>query len=262
MGCSSSRTIDPHLDPNNINQQGINIPFNEVIVNAEYRFRDFEDTDDDTFIGAGVKRIHNYKCDLPYDKLDYLRQQFWLTRNQSDDNWLILKQCCQGDEIIAKQLLEANHLICIEGNISKCYSMAQPSFIYRVPNFCICDPLYEIDYDQLEKNYDQINDDNINIIVNYNGENYNFKIRTKCTGYDLKYKIRKRIGINSIMKEMTLLYKGSEIIDYHCLYFYNVEENATFNLITRDKIIENDVKKRLRKTRKKRNENSYYSTRK
>jgi len=64
------------------------------------------------------------------------------------------------------------------------------------------------------------------------------------------------------MKEMTLLYKESEIFDYHCLYFCNVEENGIFNLITRDKRFENDVKKRLRKTRKKRNENSYYSRRK
>ncbi len=55
---------------------------------------------------------------------------------------------------------------------------------------------------------------------------------------------------------MTLLYKESEIIDYHCLYFYNVEENGIFILITGDKRIENDVKKRLRKKRKKRNENS------
>ena len=45
------------------------------------------------------------------------------------------------------------------------------------------------------------------------------------------------------MKEMTLLYKESEIFDYHCLYFCNDEENGIFNLITRDKRIENDVKK-------------------
>ena len=121
MGCGSSKK-SVALNEENRNKTGLNIPFNEVIVNSEYRFRDFPDTDDDTFIGNGIKRIHNYKCDLPYDKLNYLRQQFWLTRNQSDDNWLILRTCCLNDEIYAKNLLEANHLTCIEGNLQTCYS--------------------------------------------------------------------------------------------------------------------------------------------
>ena len=258
MGCSSSKTNDP-LNNENPNRTGLNIPFNEVIVNSEYRFRDFPDTDDDTFIGNGIKRIHNYKCDLPYDKLNYLRQQFWLTRNQSDDNWLILRTCCLNDEIYAKQLLDANHLICIEGNIQKCYSLAQPSFIYRIPNFCIADPIFENNYDNLERMYDDVEDNNINIVIDYTNQNqkYDLKIRNKSTGYDLKYKIRKRLGIDTIKNEMVLLFKGNEILDYNCMYYYKVDDGAVITLITRLKEEKDDNRILKKQERREVQINSY-----
>ena len=52
-----------------------------------------EETAKDRYIGEGIMKIHNYKCPLPIDKLDSLREQFWLTRNQADKNWKTLKSC-------------------------------------------------------------------------------------------------------------------------------------------------------------------------
>ena len=72
------------------------------------------------------------------------------------------------------------------------------------------------------------------------------KIRNKSTGYDLKYKIRKRIGIDTIKNEMILLFKGNEILDYNCLYYYKVEDGGVISLITRLKE-EKDEKRILKK---------------
>lgn len=39
-------------------------------------FPDMEEFDD-IITGEGIRRIKGYKCDLPYDKLNALRQDFW-----------------------------------------------------------------------------------------------------------------------------------------------------------------------------------------
>ena len=47
-------------------------------------------------IGEGIKQIPSYKCTLPYDKLQELRNEFWSTRKNSRV-WLVLKTCCETD---------------------------------------------------------------------------------------------------------------------------------------------------------------------
>lgn len=47
-------------------------------------------------IGEGVKQIPSYKCNLPFDQLEKLREEFWLSKKHQRI-WLVLKTCCQTD---------------------------------------------------------------------------------------------------------------------------------------------------------------------
>lgn len=50
-------------------------------------------------IGEGVKQIPSYKCTLPYDQLQKLRDDFWLSK-KNNRVWLVLKTCCETDACI------------------------------------------------------------------------------------------------------------------------------------------------------------------
>jgi hypothetical protein len=47
-------------------------------------------------IGEGVKQIPSYKCNLPFDQLEKLREEFWQTK-KNQRIWLVLKTCCETD---------------------------------------------------------------------------------------------------------------------------------------------------------------------
>jgi hypothetical protein len=106
--------------------------------------------------------------------------------------------------------------------------------------------------------YDQIEDENINIKVFYNNDNnyYDFKIRNKSTGFDLKYKISKKLGIDTIKNEVRILFRGQEILDSHCLYFFNIGDGV-INVLSVDKKFINYenrriMKKQIKRTKQKR----------
>jgi len=126
MGCGSSKVTNvqensgPNLDSD--------IPYQDIIANSEYKkFQDMEETGKERYIGQGIMRIHNYKCPLPIDKLDSLRQQFWLTRNQADKNWKILKSCIGLDVAEAEKILEKNNIVCLQNSIQNTYNKSQPN---------------------------------------------------------------------------------------------------------------------------------------
>ena len=258
MGCGGTKEIAQPPNENLVQTDPNNLNYIETIVN-EGKFLDFEETKSNIFLGVGVKKIHNYICSLPYDKLYELREQFWESRNKTDGNWEILRECIEiCDDKECNDLLKENNLIVIDKCISRSYNENYPNFIYKIPNFCIQDFIVEKDFEIYEKMYDQIEDENINIKVFYNNDNnyYDFKIRNKSTGFDLKYKISKKLGIDTIKNEVRILFRGQEILDSHCLYFFNIGDGV-INVLSVDKKFINYenrriMKKQIKRTKQKR----------
>lgn len=245
MGCSQSNIVEKKPEPEEEKQQAQKmptIPFYETITNSETLFKDMPETKNGKYIGTGIKRIPNYICHLPCDKLEELREQFWASRNQTDLIWLILKKCCEVDGAEAEKLLEANNQVCIESDLRHTYSRFQPNFIYHIPNYCINDPFYQKDFDGYEKLYDTVDDRNIKININYynEGKEYQMKIRNKCTGFDLKHKFSKMINLDTRNNNMKLLYKGQEIEDTHCMYYHNLVEDSHVYILSTPKNVGNN----------------------
>ena len=245
MGCGSSSTQDNNGSNNNNNNQNnnngnndTNFPYQDILTNNEFKkFQDMPETTKDRYIGEGIMKIHNYKCPLPIDKLESLREQFWLTRNQADKNWKILKSCMGLDETEVNQILSQNDMVCVQNTIQNTYNKLQPSYIYHLPNFVISDPIYEREYANYEEIYDSIEDNIINVKLSYitQGRTYDVKIRNKDTGFDIVHKFIKLSGIDNRLYVIRVFYGGQEIEETHCVYYHQIKNGDTLQIITTER---------------------------
>ena len=244
MGCGSSSTQDNNGSNNNNNQNNnngnndTNFPYQDILTNNEFKkFQDMPETTKDRYIGEGIMKIHNYKCPLPIDKLESLREQFWLTRNQADKNWKILKSCMGLDETEVNQILSQNDMVCVQNTIQNTYNKLQPSYIYHLPNFVISDPIYEREYANYEEIYDSIEDNIINVKLSYitQGRTYDVKIRNKDTGFDIIHKFIKLSKIDNRLYVIRVFYGGQEIEETHCVYYHQIKNGDTLQIITTER---------------------------
>ena len=236
MGCGNPKVEVKEED--NQKKFDTNIPYQDIITDSEYKkFKDMEETPKDRYIGEGIMRIHNYKCPLPIDKLDSLRQQFWLTRNQTDNNWKILRNCIEMDVAEAEKYLAENNIICLQNNIQNTYNKLQPNYIYHLPNFIICDPIYEKEYANYEDVYDSVEDTNLNLKLYYvtKGITYQVKIRNKDTGFDIIHKFIKLSKIDNRLYVIRVFYGGQEIEETHCVYFHQIKDGDTLQILTTER---------------------------
>ena len=237
MGCSNTK-VEVKENEDDKKKLDTNIPYQDILTDSEYKkFKDMEETSKERYIGEGIMRIHNYKCPLPIDKLEVLRQQFWLTRNQTDNNWKVLKECIGLDVTEAEKLLEANNMVCLQNSIQNTYNKLQPNYIYHIPNFIICDPVYEKEYTNYEQVYDSIEDTNLNLKLYYvtKGIIYNAKIRNKDTGFDIIHKFIKLSKIDNRLYVIRIFYGGQEIEETHCIYFHQVKDGDTLQILTTER---------------------------
>ena len=237
MGCGSSSPTVENNEAQNANTN-TNFPYQDILTNNEFKkFQDMEETAKDRYIGEGMMKIHNYKCPLPIDKLESLREQFWLTRNQADKNWKTLKSCMNLDETEAKKILEENDMVCVQNSIQNTYNKLQPSYIYHLPNFVVCDPVYEREYTNYEEVYDQIEDNIINVKLYYisQGLTYNVKIRNKDTGFDIIHKFIKFSKIDNRLYVIRVFYGGQEIEETHCVYYHQIKDGDTLQILTTER---------------------------
>mgnify|MGYP002622648433 CR=1 FL=1 len=240
MGCGSSspQVKNGENNNNNNNNNDTNFPYQDILTNSEFKkFQDMPETLKDRYIGQGIMKIHNYKCPLPIDKLESLREQFWLTRNQADKNWKILKSCMGLDENEVNKILSENDMVCVQNTIQNTYNKLQPSYIYHLPNFVISDPIYEREYANYEEIYDSIEDNIINVKLYYitQGLTYDVKIRNKDTGFDIIHKFIKLSKIDNRLYAIRVFYGGQEIEETHCVYYHQIKNGDTLQIITTER---------------------------
>lgn len=239
MGCGSSTpTQEKENGSGNNNNNNTNFPYQDILTNNEFKkYQDMEETIKDRYIGHGIMKIHNYKCPLAIDKLESLREQFWLTRNQADKNWKILKSCMGLDESEALKILSENDMVCVQNSIQNTYNKLQPSYIYHLPNFVISDPIYEREYTNYEEIYDSIEDNILNVKLQYisQGRTYDLKIRNKDTGFDIIHKFIKLSKIDNRLYTIRVFFGGQEIEETHCVYYHQIKNGDTLQILTTER---------------------------
>jgi len=123
-------------------------------------------------------------------------------------------------------------MTCVDGNLRKVMFNGKNECLFRIPNFCICDPLFERDYDEIQQNSEEIIEKNIIIIICYIDNKNEMKekkienITNKTMVIDLKKKFAEMVDIDMEKNKIRLFYKGFELLDDNLLWYDKVENMA------------------------------------
>ena len=163
-------------------------------------FEDMEEIKGDIFVGIGIKKMKGYKCNLKIDELNKKREYFWnIKTNYKNKNWKIwdiIKRAVSFDELRATLLLEEYNIKTVNGCIN--HLVDSDGNYYKIPNYCINEPSFEINSED-EQN---IEDKNVKIKI-YGWKNLEIEIDNKLKGVDLKKIIKKNFHL-----------KMKKILDY------------------------------------------------
>ena len=184
-------------------------------------------------IGEGVKKIPSYKCKIPYDKLNDLRVKFWKSRKNNKRVWKAIRECCESDANTAVILLEAAEMACVNSDLRQVIELANPNYIYKVPNFCVCDPIFERDYDKIKEKNKGIESVKIKIVLFYLAKNKNIKLNAtnKTHVKKIKEAFAKKMELDLKNHKIRLLFRGQELLDENPLYYNNVEDGSKIQVM-------------------------------
>ena len=184
-------------------------------------------------IGEGIKQIPSYKCTIPYDKLQKLRAEFWASKTKNKSVWKVIRECCETDSDTAIILLDAAEMECIDGNLRKVILSDTPEFIYKVPNFCITDPLFERDYESLKQEFKNKKEVKIKVVCYYLEKNKNITldVTSKTPVKTVKKMFADAIGVNFGEVKIRFLFRGQELLDDNLLCYNQVEDMSKIQVV-------------------------------
>ena len=213
MGCQNDESIDVSVDGRpNFSKKNDNGP--------DPNFPDMEEWEGDRYKGVGIKRMKGYKCNLPIDKLNELREKFWLTKLNEDENWRIIQQVCVFDEERANMTLGRYNFQVAENCVN--HIIGNDGEHYHVPNYCVNDPYFEKEIslkDVPEKKiklilYDVATDTTIE---------HEFSNHDK--GEKLKKIFREKTNTSEKEYKLRLFFSGMEIKDNEFIYQHKLDDN-------------------------------------
>lgn len=208
---------------NNINLvNGLNSSFDESLQN----FPDMEEWGNGIMKGYGIKQMPAYKCSLKIDELNQKREEFWNSKTTKQNQWRILHQACIYDHINAEEFLYKNNFKTLDSCINMCID--DEGNIYRIPNYCINDPYYELEL--LPKNDHNSKNIEIKLVDNLSEHKISLKVDDNITGKELVkiYTDYKKIDLNN--NKIKLLFGGGIIKDNDTLYQHNVKNGYSLQV--------------------------------
>ena len=117
-------------------------------------------------------------------------------------------------------------MACVNGDLRQVIVLTSPDYIYKVPNYCVCDPIFERDYDKIKEKNKDIESVKIKIVLFYLAKNKNIKLHVTNKTHVKKVQeaFVKKMEIDIKKHKIRLLFRGQELLDDNPLYFNNVEE--------------------------------------
>ena len=133
-------------------------------------------------------------------------------------------------------LLEAAEMACVNSDLRQVIVLTNPDYVYKVPNYCVCDPIFERDYDKIKEDNKDIESVKIKIILFYLAKNKNVKLHVtnKTNVKKVKEAFAKKMEINLNTHKIRLLFRGQELMDKNPLYFNNVEDGSKIQVMVNE----------------------------
>ena len=183
-------------------------------------FPDMEEWPGERYKGIGIKRMKGYKCDLPIDKLNEMREKFWTTKIEENENWRIIQQVCVFDEERANMTLGRFNFEVAENCVN--HIIGSHGEHYFVPNYCINDPYFE----KVLKNED-VPEKKVKLFL-YDVSS-DTAVEETFSNHDTGEKIKNKFIQEAKIKEneykIRLFFSGSEIKNSDCIYQHGLEDN-------------------------------------
>ena len=187
-------------------------------------FPDLEEWKGERYKGIGIKKMKGYKCNLPIDKLNEKREEFWGIRNAHNNPnykiWRIINQACIYDEARARMLLDDYELKTYNGCIN--HIIDKKGNHYIIPNYCINDPYFEREY-KIDNNIENKNL-KIKLFEPLSNINTSLNISNSVSGKELKKIYCEKIGVSIDEYNLRCFFGGQEIKDNNFLYQYNLKK--------------------------------------
>ena len=216
MGCN----LEPEVEAN-INFQ------NDIYNNKKApNFPDMEEWPGEKYKGIGIKRMKGYKCDLPIDKLNELREKFWSIKTKENPNWHIIHQICVFDEERANMTLGHYNFEVAENCIN--HIIGNNGEHYYVPNYCINDPYFE-----KVLNNKETEEKNIKLFLHDVSSDMTIEeiFSNHDTGIKIKKKFIEEAKINETEYKIKLFFSGMEIKDNDFIYQHNLDNNFKIQIM-------------------------------
>ena len=210
-------------------------PIDSILYEQKNEFPDMPEWDGDRYTGIGIKKMKGYKCDLPIDKLNKKRDEFWDLKNSRDNDnykiWRVINQACVYDELRANMLLEEYGLTTESGCIN--HIIDQDGNHYHIPNYCINDPFFERQY-KVKKNIEE-KKVKIKLFEPTGNINEEQTVNNTITGKELKELFKKEHNIGDNFN-LRLFFGGMEIKDDHFLYQHHLKNGYKIQVMKLPKI--------------------------
>ncbi len=219
--CQSEEAIEVNLDNSSDRRRT-----NKKDSGPDPNFPDMEEWDGDRYKGVGIKRMKGYKCDLPINKLNELREKFWTTKINEDENWRIIQQICVFDEERSNLTLGRYNFQVATDCIN--HIIGPDLEHYYVPNYCINDPYFEKTLSLVDNGetkltlllYDVSSDTTITGTFSNHDKGETIK----------KYFIEKT-NMNANEYKLRLFFSGMEIKDDEYIYQHKLDNNFKIQIM-------------------------------
>ena len=207
-----------------------------MIETQKKEYPDMVEWKGDKYKGIGIKRMKGYKCDLPIDKLNKKREEFWNAKashgNPNYKIWRIINQACVYDEYRANVLLEEYELSTYEGCIN--HIVDKNNFHYIIPNYCINDPYFEKEF-QIKENVEK-KTLKLNLYEVAINKNLEVEVNNLMSGEDLKKLYCEKNNISFGEYNIRMFFAGNEILNNHYLYQYKIHNGYKIQVMKSRKI--------------------------
>ena len=211
-----------------------------MIETQKKEYPDMVEWKGDKYKGIGIKRMKGYKCDLPIDKLNKKREEFWNAKashgNPNYKIWRIINQACVYDEYRANVLLEEYELSTYEGCIN--HIVDKNNFHYIIPNYCINDPYFEKEF-QIKENVEK-KTLKLNLYEVAINKNLEVEVNNLMTGEELKKLYCEKNNISFDEYNIRMFFAGNEILNNQYLYQYKIHNGYKIQVMKSQKLTDNE----------------------
>ena len=127
-------------------------------------------------------------------------------------------------------------MACVHGDLREVIVLENPDYVFKVPNYCVCDPVFERDYEKIKDHDKDVEEVKIKIILYYLAQNKNINLAAsnKTPVIKVKQAFAKKMNIDLNTHKIRLLFRGQELLDENLLYYNNVEDMSKIQVMVNE----------------------------